>query len=36
VDFHLIGEKNGKKHGKMLNIVVKNVDATKPNLKNEL
>ena len=28
--------KNGKKHGKMLNIVVKNVDATKPNLKNEL
>jgi len=35
VDLHLIGEKNGKKHGKMLNIVVKNVDVTKPKLINE-
>ena len=33
MDFHLIGEKNGKKHGKMLNIVVINVDAIKLKIK---
>jgi len=33
VDFHLIGEKNGKKHGKMLNIVAINVDAIKLKIK---
>ena len=33
VDYHLIGEKNGKKHGKMLNIVVKNAEEIKIKLR---
>tara|TARA_Y100000996_G_scaffold312109_1_gene248383 strand:- start:443 stop:556 length:114 start_codon:yes stop_codon:yes gene_type:complete len=36
VDFHLIGEENGKKHGKMLYTVVKSVEKIKIKLiKNE-
>ena len=33
MDYHLTGGKNGKKTGKMLNIVVKNVEEIKKLLK---
>ena len=31
MNYHLVGEKNGKKTGKMLNTVVKNVGEIKKN-----